>query len=41
MIAIEYGSRHNGILSCYSDRDLLLIYNSWKYTKEDKKDINC
>ncbi|EOK6217917.1 TPA: hypothetical protein ORR83_002875 [Escherichia coli] len=37
MIAIEYGSRHNGILSCYSDRDLLLIYNSWKYTKEDKK----
>lgn len=37
MIAIEYGSRHNGVSSRYSDRDLLLIHNDWLYTKGEKR----
>ncbi|EBQ9656867.1 hypothetical protein XF56_002926 [Salmonella enterica subsp. enterica serovar Java] len=37
MIAIEYGSRHNGVVSRYSDRDLLLIHHGWKYAKGEKR----
>jgi hypothetical protein len=35
-IAIEYGSRHNGIISRYSDRDLLLIHNGCKNSSEER-----
>lgn len=37
MMAIEYGSRHNGIASRYSDRDLLLIHHGWNDAKEEKR----
>lgn len=36
MIALEYGSKHNGIVSRYSDRDLLLIHKENEYVKDEK-----
>ncbi|EIF8949692.1 hypothetical protein LF048_003362 [Vibrio cholerae] len=29
MLVAEFGSRHNGYASCYSDRDLLIVSSDW------------